>query len=274
MGLWADYTSRIAVADLKAAGVIGVSRYLAPASSAWKVITKGEYQALVDGGIQVLLNWEYGARDWDTPDGYSHGLQAGQQARVLGYPAGMAIAGSADFDMTRGQWEAHGRAYALAFTSGLAHYGYQPGVYGPWNVLQWVAEEVPGYVLFWQGMSTSWSGGLNKNLWPGTHIWQRHGSTIAGIDIDINTLPHGSVPYVAGGSVMAETLDTVAGLVRQVDIHMATREQEIKDYLDTKQVEIDARLDALQAAVDALGTPVVTGDFAVSGTLHVDESSA
>jgi hypothetical protein len=195
-----DYTTRIAPAALTAAGVTICCRYLS-----WlhfwsgtthtginpKIIQKAEYDELTAAGLTVILNWEYDAQDWlsGSSGGVTHAVEAVQQARALGYPAGAPIVGSADFNMSRAQWDSAGKAYASAFVQTLTAAGYRAGVYGPWDVLAWCAAEVPGFSVFWQaGMSTSWSGGRNANPWPGAHLRQRAYLTVGGVQGDRNDI--------------------------------------------------------------------------------------
>lgn len=185
-----DYTARIPPSALHDRGVLGVCRYLAPASDRWKIITLAEYRELEMNAIQVTLNWEHDARDWltGTSGGKSHGEMAVFQARQLGYPKGRVIVGSCDFDIVRGQWDMAGRAYAIAFAKAIRAGGYRPGVYGPWDVLTWVRDE--GIMdAFWQaGMSTAWSQGRNRNRWPDAHIRQRSQFTLSGVQVDLNEI--------------------------------------------------------------------------------------
>jgi hypothetical protein len=194
-----DYTTRIAPAALTAAGVTHVCRYLS-----WlhfwggtthtgvnpKIIQKAEYDELTAAGIQVILNWEYDASDWlsGSSGGAAHAVEAVKQARALGYPAGAPIVGSADFNMSRAQWTSVGKAYGQAFVQTLTAAGYRAGVYGPWDVLAWCAAEVPGFSMFWQCMSTSFSAGRNANPWPGAHLRQRAYLTVGGVQGDRNDI--------------------------------------------------------------------------------------
>lgn len=183
-----DYSAgRIAPNALKAAGVVGVCRYLSWAGLS-KVIHKPEYDELVAAGLIVTLNWEGIGTDWlgGGPAGLSHALSAVAQAKALGYPKGREIMGSADFDMSRNQWNLAGRAYAIAFANTVRAGGYRPGVYGPYNVLQWVKDENI-MDAFWQaGMSHAWTN--NDRVWPGAHLFQRAHLTIAGTDTDYNDI--------------------------------------------------------------------------------------
>lgn len=181
-----DYSAgRIAPNALKAAGVVGVCRYLSWLPNP-KVITKAEYDELVSAGIRVTLNWEFRTLDWlgGSSSGSQHAAEAVNQAKALGYPKGQEIIGSADFDMSRNQWLLAGRAYAIAFANGIRAGGYRPGGYGPYNVLQWLKDE--NIVdAFWQaGMSHAWTN--NNQVWPGAHLFQHAHLTIAGTDTDYN----------------------------------------------------------------------------------------
>lgn len=197
-----DYTERIAPSAIKAAGASGVCRYLSWASASWKVIDKYEYAELDISGIDIYLNWEYAATDWlgGYAKGIAHGREAARQASALNYPRSRPIIGSCDFDMTRSQWESSGRDYATGFMTGLAESGYNSGVYGPWDVLQWCHDE--GLMSFyWQaGMSTSWSGGRNAQAWPHMNLRQRGHKTVGGIDTDWNEIgePYMTEPYPKG----------------------------------------------------------------------------
>lgn len=186
-----DYTSRISPAALKLSNVVAVSRYISVpvASTAWKRITKPEYDELVGAGIDVTLNFEYDARDWlgGSSVGKAHGTIAVSEARKLGYPTGKVIPGSCDFDMTPTEWNQSGIQYARAFRDVVRMSGYRPGVYGPWDVLTWCRDI--GYDAFWQaGMSTAWSNGRNANPWPGAHFRQRRHMMVGGTDTDVNDI--------------------------------------------------------------------------------------
>lgn len=183
----ADYTSRIAPASLKSAGIVGVCRYVS--RSSWKVISGSEYRELLAAGIDVVLNFEDEAEGWmgGGSAGSADATFAANQAQALGYPHGSSIPSSADFNMSSGQWSSAGRAYAQAYRDGLAARGYVAGVYGPYDVLTW-CRDLGGYAMFWQSMSTSWSGGRNKNPWPGAHLWQRNQQTVAGQQVDHNDI--------------------------------------------------------------------------------------
>lgn len=199
MAIVIDTTKAPPVDAMRSAGVVGVVRYLS-----WlyryggtthttinpKIIQKPEYDALRAAGLDITLNWEYDPYDWTTgaSGGAAHAAEAVRQAKALGYPAGCAIYGSADFNMTASQWTNSCRAYAAAFASGVRAGGYRPGVYGPYDVLSSV--QAAGLMdLFWQaGMSTAWSDGRNANPWPHAHLRQRARVWIGGVDCDKNDI--------------------------------------------------------------------------------------
>lgn len=188
MGVALDYTRRIAPSALKAAGAAYVCRYLSWLPNA-KVILKPEYDELTAAGFKVLLNWEYDEHDWlsGAAGAKSHATEAVRQAKLLGHPLGWPIPGSADFDMTRAQWLASGKAYATTYKAVIHDAGYAVGGYGPWDVLQWLHDEVD-FDVYWQSMSTSYSAHRNAQQWPGAHLWQRHGGTVGGVSVDVNDI--------------------------------------------------------------------------------------
>jgi len=275
-----DYTARIDPQALKNAGVSDVFRYLCylPVGN-WKVIQRAEYQELLAAGIGVTLNWEFDARDWLTDNGYAHGNAAANQARNLGYPAGCTIFGSADFDMSRTDWLTRGAVYSNQFAAGIRAGGYEPGVYGPYNVLTWVRDS-GDMRRFWQaGMSTSWSSGLNAGLWNGANVRQRRTGTIGGLSVDINDIITPNWGQARGvnsvfdgwgelGPPTGDPYYTEKGpggnLLRGINTILADLEGEIleggspyaKDrtprFLGTVLRDIVNRLNALQNGVDAL----------------------
>jgi hypothetical protein len=162
-------------AALKAAGVVGVSRYLAPVGSGdWKRITKPEYDALLAAGLSVVLNWEDSATGWQG--GYVRGVEYGRtaraQARALGHPDERPIIVSIDSGdqlvRSRGSVvlvpaEAHPLAveHVRGFVDGS---GTGPqAVYAGTNVIEECHRQ--GLVRFgWQAGARSWS------TVPGPHV--------------------------------------------------------------------------------------------------------
>lgn len=184
--IYLDYTGRLTADQIRQAGASGVCRYLSWLSNP-KVCLKPEYDSLTLDGIDVILNWEFDTYDWmgGAPVGDIHGKEAVRQAKELGYPLGKPIPGSCDFNISRTTWDASGKAYGLAYSAQIASAGYLPGVYGPWNALQWCKEEIPAFGWFWQaGMSWAWDN--NNQDWPNANLIQRRHRTINGLDTDVN----------------------------------------------------------------------------------------
>jgi hypothetical protein len=203
---------------MRAAGVTGLSRYLSWADdrdTLHKVIHQQEFDSLHAARFDILLNWEYAATDWlgGAAAGQAHGTEAVRQARALGYPAGCAIAGSADFDMTLTQWNGAGRAYAQAYSAAVRAGGYRAGVYGSWDVLTW-CRDTGWFGMYWQaGLATGWSGGRNAQLWPGAHLRQRSTGTIGGVDVDVNDIIQADYgQYRGGGMTSPYSPDTATAI--------------------------------------------------------------
>ena len=185
---------------LRAAGATDVSRYLSyiKTNTAPKIITAGEYQALLAAGIAVVLNWEYDTYDFVNTgfDARVAASEALRQANALGYPQRCPIYFSVDFDATAGQWPTIvARFRAVNDVLGVA----RTGIYGPWDALEWARRDgVASW--FWQaGMSTSWSAGRNAQLWPGAHLRQRRTAIIGGADCDINDIVQANYGQTGGG---------------------------------------------------------------------------
>jgi hypothetical protein len=281
MTAWvADYTHRIAPAALKTAGVVGVCRYLAASTTIGKIIGKAEYDELRAASLDVVLNWEQAATDWlgGAAAGKAHGTKAAQLAHALGYPAGRPIPGSADFDMTAAQWSASGHAYAVAFRDALHAGGYAAGVYGPWDVLTW-CQQLGGFGMFWQSMSTAFSAGRNRTVWPGAHLIQHFGSvTVAGQDVDRNTI--GRADWAGGEEDDMLTEQQAKDVLYQTEhVPAVTVAGGRVSYSSTNRTVVTASADAagkaltaLQGQVDDLGNRI--DGLAVTGSPTQDQVNA
>jgi hypothetical protein len=139
---------------LKAAGIVGVQRYLTTTSSA-KRITKPEYDALHAAGLAVLLGFEDASTSWQggRQAGLIHGRAARAQARALGHPDSRPIA----FAIDSGD-QVNNVGTAVAYVSGCVD-GSGTGrqmVYAGTNVIEacWHADLITGG---WQPAAASWS---------------------------------------------------------------------------------------------------------------------
>lgn len=152
-----DYSwSRPGGANLAAAGVRFVSRYLSHDQR--KNMSPAERDDLHAHGIAILLNWElYATRPYAEVDDYGVGLkdgrEAGQQAKALGYPVGLAIYASVDTDITN-QW-ADVFAYLRGFAQGALEFGYATDPYGEYELMIRAAET--GFTRGGGWQSFAWS---------------------------------------------------------------------------------------------------------------------
>lgn len=261
MALGLDYIHEISVADLHAAKVTDVFRYLSwLPNNINKVISPGEWHRLTNGGINCRLNWEYDFKDWlgGALKGEEHAAEAVRQAKLIGYPKHGEIIGSADFDMTINQWNSVGRPYALAFAAGIRAGGYSPGVYSSWDVIGWCENIMD---CFWQSMSGDFSSKRNRNQHPLTNWWQRGYKTVAGQVCDWSQIITFSSAVTGGNDVSVKTDNIVAALA-EGQPHgaggevIAPVDWRIRD--EAWQAKVNAALAAQAAAIDALNTKVGT----------------
>ena len=194
--LMADYAWHTAghptPAKLKAANYSGVTRYVSPFTNAnGKNIFLPEYKYLTEGGITVALVYEGAADDCldGAATGTSHAKTAVSQAKALGYPAGAGIYGACDFDVSSSQWKSTCGPYYKNFAKGIRAGGYRPGIYGPYDAIEWGGAD-SSLDFGWQASAAwSWSSNRNKNLHRLTNISQDAvGVTIDGQDCDRNSI--------------------------------------------------------------------------------------
>lgn len=281
MSIVIDCTQSPSSAAMRAAGVTGVCRYVAPFGLS-KVIRKPEYDRLKADGFTVILNSENQTLDWLTgaSGGMQRALEAAGQAIRLGYPLGLPIPSSADFDMTRTQWTRAGADFGKAYRDTLRANGYRPGVYGSVDVLRWCRDEL-GYDWLWQSMSTAFSAGHNAIRLPGIQLWQRRHMTISGVDCDVNDIVDPNYggnmaapkPYAADNASASswaltqrletynvhsgDTADVLTNVYNPAAIWMAKVEQFIDGFSGTVgglSVDDRALIQGLTDAVNALNS--------------------
>ena len=173
--------SRPTVAQLRAAGVALVIRYL---TGSGKAISRAELQSYLAAGIVVVFVFEVAATDGTS--GYAAGAAHAQQASAalvaLGLPASTPVYFAADADIVT-------PSDVLAYWQGIA--SVRPastnGVYGE-GALCTLLDGDGLAVWFWQSESTSFPG--NASTLPITHIQQRvAGAPLAGTDLDVLLRP-------------------------------------------------------------------------------------
>lgn len=180
-----DYAwGRPGVSALKGAGAKFVMRYLSWLPNG-KVINKSELDALRAGGIAVGLNWEFAAGDMKGgfSSGTIHGKEALRQAKALGYPKGLAIYFSADWDATPAQ-----QTLIHSYVDGvrLAFGGYyKVGLYGGYYPVKRALDA--GHVDYgWQ--TYAWSGGQWDQRAAIRQV--KNGLTLNGVSVDRDELIH------------------------------------------------------------------------------------
>lgn len=145
-------------AAMRANGIVGVSRYLAPmtAEHNWKRISKAEYEFITNNGLSVVLNWEEHAGTWRG--GYGAGVAAGRearaQARAIGFGDDRPIIQSIDTAVLPSEM-----ATAVAFQQGFNDGGGcgPQGCYGTYPILTelWNTNRI---CVAWQTAARAWYG--------------------------------------------------------------------------------------------------------------------
>lgn len=197
--------SRFTVAQLKAAGVSAVARYL---TGAGKAISGDELAADLRGGLAVCLVFENSADD--ASGGFAAGAANARAANAallaLGLPLSTPVYFAADTDYPN-------PADALAYYQGLASVrpGVTNGCYGEAALIDLLfADGLAGFG--WESESTSFPG--NGALSPNVALWQKvDGAPLSGTDLDViekadfGQLPRpispAPSPTPPGGNVMA-----------------------------------------------------------------------
>lgn len=173
-----DYSlARPDPAAIKAAGYVGVLRYVAPPSLP-KVIKQPEYAALQAAGLQVALNWEwYAARAREgAAAGMADAQEAKKQADALGYTG--AIYFSVDYDAPESDQPTLDAYFnACAGVIGLARLGAYAGY---WPLKRFFDAGVITYG--WQTLA--WSGGHRESR---AHLYQNGQTAFAG-GADVNDI--------------------------------------------------------------------------------------
>lgn len=270
--------ARLTPAQLKAAGKTFAIGYVSE-NSTGKNITAAEVQALHAAGLGVLLVYEYSitAAESGTAGGRANATLAVAQSRARGYPAGCAIAFAID-EASPNLAALDG--YSRAFTGICRDAGYRSMVYGGYATVRYCLDHRV-VDLGWQ--TYAWSGGR----WdPRAVIRQvRNGVTIAGKDVDLDTamtadfgawMPDNQGDDMALTDAQAAALQEltsirnpdVAGQIIGEHVAWGLVFGKLDDLADRLRVLAD-EVTALQAAVSALAAPALSGDLAVTGTLHV-----
>lgn len=169
---------------LKKAGVVGVYRYLMPASRGWpKAITKAELDGYLAVGLQVAFNFETSTDAWrhGYDGGVADGTLAGTAMRELGLGSAVPVAPSFD-EFIRPNDFPLAADYARGFQRACGH---EANAYGEGALIEYLAAQ--GLCnQGWLSESTSFPGSAAPT--PHTALWQHYGRVVGGLpgSYDVN----------------------------------------------------------------------------------------
>ncbi|MGV0383042.1 DUF1906 domain-containing protein [Corynebacterium segmentosum] len=189
-----DFSSGIpSPAAIKRAGHIGAIRYVSNKrpGAAWmtgKPVTLQEAAANAAAGLPTASVYQFGrAETTDWKQGAAgaaiHAPQAISLHKAAGGPTHRPIYIAIDDNPTREHYTQFIRPYLQAFSKALSVAGYQTGVYGNYNTIEWASRDGIG-TFYWMH---DW--GSNGKIHPKTTIHQLPQSrqqTIENVIVDVN----------------------------------------------------------------------------------------
>ncbi len=195
VGTVVDYSAGVPSAQaVKNAGHLGAVRYVSerrPGAN-WmlgKPVTVAETHDFAAQNLATASVYQFGkadTADWlgGAASAARHAPEAIRLHAAAGGPTGRPIYVAIDDNPTREQYLNQIRPYLRAFQAALATAGYQTGVYGNYNVIQWCTEDGIG-TFFWQH---DWGSG--GRVHPRATIHQKAGwrAVIDGVEVDVNNV--------------------------------------------------------------------------------------
>lgn len=189
-----DFSSGIpSPAAIKRAGHIGAIRYVSNKrpGAAWmtgKPVTLQEAAANAAAGLPTASVYQFGraeTADWKqgAAGAAIHAPQAISVHKAAGGPTHRPIYIAIDDNPTREHYTQFIRPYLQAFSKALSVAGYQTGVYGNYNTIEWASQDGIG-TFYWMH---DW--GSNGKIHPKTTIHQLPQSrqqTIENVIVDVN----------------------------------------------------------------------------------------
>lgn len=180
---------------IKNAGHLGSVRYVSrrrPGTESWmtgKPVTAAETHAAGAAGLLTASVYQFGkdaTADWKqgAAGAAVHVPQAIALHVAAGGPTRRPIYMAIDDNPTRQQYDAQIRPYLQASAAALNAAGYQLGIYGNYNVIDWAIADGLGE-FFWQH---DW--GSQGRIHPRTTIHQKAGyqRVIDGVTVDVNNV--------------------------------------------------------------------------------------
>lgn len=156
-------------------GYTHVGRYIVGAG---KFLTTPELYALKDSGLRVWpihQRFNNEVRHMTYSNGYDHGIEAMDRARVLGLPDNVTLYFSVDFDPVDVEIEGPVREYFQGVNDALALTclgDIRVGIYGTRNVCQIIIDAELAKAAFVSGMSTGFSGNMGVRMPEAWHYNQ------------------------------------------------------------------------------------------------------
>lgn len=189
-----DFSSGVpSPAAIKRAGHIGAIRYVSNKrpGAAWmtgKPVTLQEAAANAAAGLPTASVYQFGraeTADWKqgAAGAAIHAPQAISLHKAAGGPTHRPIYIAIDDNPTREHYTQFIRPYLQAFSKALSVAGYQTGVYGNYNTIEWASRDGIG-TFYWMH---DW--GSNGKIHPKTTIHQLPQSrqqTIENVIVDVN----------------------------------------------------------------------------------------
>ncbi|MDK8498726.1 DUF1906 domain-containing protein [Corynebacterium accolens] len=189
-----DFSSGIpSPAAIKRAGHIGAIRYVSNKrpGAAWmtgKPVSLQETSANAAAGLPTASVYQFGraeTADWKqgAAGAAIHAPQAISLHKAAGGPTHRPIYIAIDDNPTREHYTQFIRPYLQAFSKALSVAGYQTGVYGNYNTIEWASQDGIG-TFYWMH---DW--GSNGKIHPKTTIHQLPQSrqqTIENVIVDVN----------------------------------------------------------------------------------------
>ncbi|MDK4280829.1 DUF1906 domain-containing protein [Corynebacterium accolens] len=180
-------------AAIKRAGHIGAIRYVSNKrpGAAWmtgKPVSLQETSANAAAGLPTASVYQFGraeTADWKqgAAGAAIHAPQAISLHKAAGGPTHRPIYIAIDDNPTREHYTQFIRPYLQAFSKALSVAGYQTGVYGNYNTIEWASQDGIG-TFYWMH---DW--GSNGKIHPKTTIHQLPQSrqqTIENVIVDVN----------------------------------------------------------------------------------------
>lgn len=194
-----DYIERKSIAQLKAARITFVTRYVKPGHSAYELFSP-ERDELLNGGIAITIVFEtnVNAINGGAKQGQIDGYLAALDCAALKYPYVCAILAAVDTDA----WSKNVtlcNAYLRAFYAASNPYGN--GLYGDTEAFKLVRDFNP---LWCKPNADGWDE--DPSLRPLCHIWQGHEDKAKGWDYP-NRVQH---PFLAWTGLGPDTTPQAA----------------------------------------------------------------